>query len=59
MDMRDFIVVLDFLSRTIALILTIGSIVGFIFRKAVGTWIEDIRRKAYQSVFALYRPPRR
>jgi len=42
---NDLIVILDFLSRAIALVLAIGGFIGFIFRKAVSTWI-DTRFKA-------------
>lgn len=45
MDLHDLFVVLDFLSRVIALILAIGGILGFIFRRFIGTWI-DTRFKA-------------
>ena len=38
--MPDVFTVLDFLSRAFAVLLAIGSILGFVFRKWIGAWID-------------------
>lgn len=38
--MPDVFTVLDFLSRFFAVLLAIGSILGFVFRKWIGAWID-------------------
>ncbi len=38
--MADLIVILDFLSRAMALILAIAAVLGFAFRKLVSGWID-------------------
>jgi hypothetical protein len=54
-DIHDLIVVLDFLSRVIAVVLAIGGILGFFFRKTVGTWIETRFKASADAVLERYK----
>jgi hypothetical protein len=58
--MHDLLIVLDFLSRAFAVMLAIGGILGFIFRRWVGAWIDahfkrqvDTELRSFEHQFLL------
>jgi uncharacterized membrane-anchored protein YhcB (DUF1043 family) len=47
--MTNLLVVLDFLSRAFAMILAVGALLGFVFRKFVSAWIDALFKRKVDS----------